>query len=214
LEFSFRSRLIGDEQEKLMMKNIEKIRNINDLLEFISMGKKAKYLCFWGHTQDKNLAVSKSCFSQWYGSPFELDGVTYLTAEHFMMVEKARLFADRAENNNLLVEQIIKASHPQKAKQLGRQVEGFTNEVWNQHRFDIVVRGNLAKFSQNELLADYLLETDNRVLVEASPVDKVWGIGLAADDLDSINPYKWKGLNLLGFALMEVRAQLNAGKKA
>ena len=77
--------------------------------------------------------------------------------------------------------------------------------VWKSARFDVVVKGNLAKFSQNERLKSYLLSTADRIIVEASPKDDVWGIGLEESAIDVINPRKWKGTNLLGFALMEVR---------
>ncbi len=163
---------------------------------------------FWGHTQNNQGQVAKTCFSQWFHSPFEIDGVNYATAEHYMMAEKARLFSESSKANEALIQKIVDAPHPQKAKQLGRQVEGFTNEVWNQHRFEIVVKGNEAKFTQNPELAEFLLSTRKRVLVEASPADKIWGIGLAEDHSDAGNPFKWKGINLLGFALMEVRSKL------
>ncbi|MBV1910621.1 MAG: NADAR family protein [Kangiellaceae bacterium] len=184
---------------------MEELRTKDDLVEYVARGKKVKYLCFWGHTKNNAQEVSKTCFSQWYSSKFEIDGIVYSTAEHFMMAEKARLFESKSAANTALLIQIIEAPHPQKAKQLGRQIEGFTNEVWNQHRFDAVVKGNVAKFSQNPKLAEFLLGTGKRVLVEASPADKVWGTGLAEEHDDSTNPFKWKGLNLLGFALMEVR---------
>lgn len=191
------------------MITIENIRTKSELTEFLARGKKAKYLCFWGHTKQSEQLINKTCFSQWFDSPFEIEGITYSTEEHYMMAEKARLFENHSEANKKLVSQIIEASHPQKAKQLGCSVEGFTNELWNQHRFDIVVRGNVAKFSQNKELKDFLLNTGKRILVEASPADKVWGTGLAEDHGDATNPFKWKGLNLLGFALMEVRERLN-----
>ena len=88
------------------------------------------------------------------------------------------------------------------------QVRGFDEQRWADRRFDLVVAGNLAKFSQHEELGDYLVGTGSRVLVEASPYDRIWGIGLAADDEHSTSPEHWPGLNLLGFALMEVRQQL------
>jgi ribA/ribD-fused uncharacterized protein len=195
------------------MKSIGDLRTKDELVEFVARRKKAKYLCFWGHTKNKSQEVSKTCFSQWYGSKFEIDGIVYPTAEHFMMAEKARIFESNSAANTVLLEKIIEAPHPQKAKQLGRQIEGFTNEIWNQHRFDVVVRGNVAKFSQNLDLAEFLLGTGKRVLVEASPADKVWGTGLAEDHEDAINPFKWKGLNLLGFALMEARSILMKTKE-
>jgi len=190
------------------MKKVEDIRSKDELVEYVARGKKAKYLFFWGHTQNNQGKVSKTCFSQWFHSPFEVDGESYATAEHYMMAEKARLFSKNSQNNVELIQQIVAAPQPQKAKQLGRQVEGFTNEVWNQHRFEVVVKGNEAKFSQNPELAEFLLGTGRRVLVEASPADKIWGIGLTEDHCDADNPFKWKGINLLGFALMEVRKRL------
>lgn len=148
-------------------------------------------------------AVTKACFSQWYASPFEVDDVVYPTAEHFMMAGKARLFAD-----DVALRQVLAAPNPGAVKAIGRSIEGFDEKVWQERRWDIVVQANLAKFSQNAALAEFLRNTGARVLVEASPVDKIWGIGLAADDPDAENPAGWQGLNLLGFALMEVRSRL------
>ena len=190
------------------MKEIENIRTKNELIDFVARKQNVKYLHFWGHTSKNSQTVSKTCFSQWFSSSFKIDGISYATTEHFMMAEKARLFESKVSTNSELIEKIVAATHPQKAKQLGRQVEGFTNDLWNKHRFDIVVRGNYAKFSQNQELGQFLLETNKRVLVEASPVDNIWGIGLAEDHQDANNPFNWKGLNLLGFALMEVRERL------
>jgi ribA/ribD-fused uncharacterized protein len=100
---------------------------------------------------------------------------------------------------------IVSASNPGEAKKIGREVKCFEENLWLQNRFEIVVKGNLAKFSQDADLMGFLLNTGNQVLVEASPVDKVWGIGLASHHPSAKNPNLWKGLNLLGFALMEVR---------
>ena len=99
-------------------------------------------------------------------------------------------------------------SHEGKAKKLGRQIKHFDEQIWLEQRFDIVVKGNYLKFSQNPELKQFLLNTSYRVIVEASPVDPIWGIGMAADHRDAANPKRWKGLNLLGFALMQVRDQL------
>lgn len=117
-----------------------------------------------------------------------------------MMAEKAALFGDQATRAL-----VLKAPNPGAAKELGRQVRGFGEATWVQNRFSIVTRANEAKFSQNEELGLYLKQTGSRVLVEASPVDKIWGIGLAQDDEKVNNPNLWRGLNLLGFALMRVR---------
>jgi ribA/ribD-fused uncharacterized protein len=99
-------------------------------------------------------------------------------------------------------------SNPWAAKQLGRRVRGFVEKQWIDARYSFVVRGNLAKFTQNPPLGEFLVKTARTVLVEASPVDRIWGIGLAADDERAVNPEQWRGLNLLGFALMEVRQKL------
>ena len=162
-----------------------------------------KYLFFWGHTPRQAGLADKSCFSQWFPAAFEIAGETYATAEHWMMAEKARIF-----NNDDIRQRIIAARHPDEAKKLGRQVRGFDPQVWDARKYELVKTGNYQKFSQNLSLKDYLLTTGDRVLVEASPVDAIWGIGLAADHADAQDPARWRGENLLGFALMEVRDQL------
>ena len=179
-----------------------KITNRKELADCINGGGEVKYLLFWGHRKPKT-GVTKSCFSQWYDSPFTESGITYQTAEHYMMAAKARLFMDKDAERRA-----IAASNPGEAKSIGRAVQGFDEHVWRTHRFDAVVRANLLKFQQHADLHDFLIATGKRVLVEASPVDRIWGIGLAADDPAAINPNLWKGENLLGFALMEVRSQL------
>jgi ribA/ribD-fused uncharacterized protein len=120
-----------------------------------------------------------------------------------MMAEKARLFKDAGA-----LQRILGATTPGAAKAFGREVLGFELETWSAHCFDIVVRGNLAKFSSTSLLKNFLAGTGNKVLVEASPVDPIWGIGLAADNVRSQNPDTWEGLNFLGFALMAVRERI------
>jgi len=179
------------------------IKSNEELLEFISKGKKVKYVLFWGHQPSTDGSISKSCFSQWYKATFEIKGYNYPTAEHFMMAEKARLF-----NDELVLNRILKAQSPGEAKKLGRLVNGFNEEKWLEHRFDIVCRANYTKFSQNPKLKQFLINTRTKVLVEASPVDKIWGVGLAATHDHIYNPRLWKGLNLLGYALMDVRDKL------
>lgn len=181
---------------------IVKIRSREELQDYVNRGNKVKYLFFWGH-QSAGGKVSKSCLSQWYGAPYQCDGLSFMTAEHHMMYQKAMLFGDHNVATKLLA-----AKNPGEAKALGRQVAGFNQDVWDEHRFGIVVSANIAKFSGNEALRNFLLGTKQRVLVEASPVDKIWGIGMAEDNSACTNPNKWKGCNLLGFALMEVRDQL------
>ena len=163
----------------------------------------SKFLFFWGHQPNKDESISKTCFSQWWLSSFEVNNVIYKTAEHWMMAKKAELFKD-----DQVLAKIIKANSPAEAKKLGREVKNYNENLWLAARFEIVKEGNYHKFSQNPELKTFLLNTKNRVLVEASPVDAIWGIGMASDDKDIMNPKKWKGLNLLGFALMEVRDEL------
>ena len=178
------------------------INNIEALIAYMSE-KESKFMFFWGHRKvaDK---VTKSCFSQWFESSFSHEGIQYKTAEHFMMAEKAKLFDPESD----VFSKIIEAKDPGKAKKLGRQIKHFDEQIWLEQRFDIVVKGNYLKFSQNPELKQFLLNTSYRVIVEASPVDPIWGIGMAADHRDAANPKRWKGLNLLGFALMQVRDQL------
>ena len=179
------------------------IFNIETLLSETRSGKRFKYIFFWGHRPRKDGQIGKQCFSQWWGSSFEIDGIKYPSAEFYMMAEKARLFYDDESLNKILA-----SSNPGAAKKYGREIKNFDEALWIENRFDIVVRGNKAKFEQNEALKQFLLNTNNRIIVEASPVDKIWGIGLAGDHKYAENPEKWKGLNLLGFALMKVRSIL------
>ncbi|GAA2625144.1 hypothetical protein GCM10009863_44690 [Streptomyces axinellae] len=122
-----------------------------------------------------------------------------------MMAHKAWLF-----NDGDAAKRVLAASHPGEAKSLGRQVQGFEEDIWHEHRYGIVVRGSIAKFSQSPEVRDFLQSTHKRVLVEASPLDRIWGIGLAAGDERALPPASWKGLNLLGFALMEAREEMTS----
>jgi hypothetical protein len=117
-----------------------------------------------------------------------------------MMAQKAVLFNDME-----LYENIMKSNHPNEYKKLGRIIHNFDEEIWKSRRCSIVIKGNTAKFSQNINLKKYLIETNNRILAEASPYDRIWGIGLSKTDERTVNPMKWNGTNLLGFCLMEVR---------
>lgn len=174
--------------------------NIQDVLNKFDAKQNLKYLFFWGHTPYSEYSVDKSCLSQWYKCSFVVDNITYNTAEQFMMSKKAMLF-----NDMQTFQRIMNANHPNEFKKLGREVKNFDEKRWEENRFNIVVEGNLAKFSQNDNLKYFLLSTKDRILVEASPYDTIWGIGLSAKSSNITNPHSWKGLNLLGFALMQVR---------
>jgi hypothetical protein len=177
------------------------------LIAAIRRGAKPKFLFFWGHRPTARDRVGQECLSQWWPAPFVVNGVRYATAEHFMMAEKARLFGDGEAR-----EKILAAASPAAAKKLGRGVRGFHEQSWARARFDIVVSASRAKFGQNRELAEFLVGTKDRVLVEASPVDRIWGIGLAATNVAAMNPEKWRGLNLLGFALMVARTGLESSE--
>ena len=144
-----------------------------------------------------------SPFSQWYRCAFTEGGNAFNCAEQYMMHGKAVLFRD-AE----MAAEILAADHPRKHKALGRKVQGFDNGVWHRERERIVRAGNHAKFTQNPALLELLLATRGTTLVEASPYDKIWGIGLAASDPRAQDPKQWKGQNLLGKILTALRDEL------
>ncbi|MFD9910063.1 NADAR family protein [Streptomyces sp. NPDC059063] len=179
------------------------IRSMDSLKAAVRAGRPLKYVYFWGHSPRRDGALGASCFSQWWPSPFTADGVEYATAEHWMMAAKARLFGDAEAERAVLA-----ARTPAEAKRAGRLVRGFDDAIWARERFGIVVRGSVLKFTSDDALRAYLVGTGERVLVEASPVDAVWGVGLDAEGARSAGPEGWRGLNLLGFALMSARDRL------
>lgn len=179
------------------------IESLETLTREVRAGTKVKYLHFWGHRPRPDGRVGAGCLSQWWPSAFSVAGVEYATAEHWMMAAKARLFEDAEAELRA-----VTASNPALAKKAGRLVRGFDEAVWERERFGIVVEGSVHKFAAHEELRGFLLSTGDRVLVEASPVDRVWGIGLAADDEAAMDPERWRGPNLLGFALMVARERL------
>ena len=141
-------------------------------------------------------------FCQWYRSPFmDKDGVSFDNTEQYMMYHKALLFDDTAS-----AETILKLSEPRKIKAVGRAVANYDENLWNLHKNRIVYEGNLYKFESKNALKTILLSTKDRELVEASPFDRIWGIGFNEDDADG-NKKFW-GQNLLGKALMKVRQTL------
>lgn len=179
------------------------IASVEDLMAAVAAGERVTFLYFWGHRPSPDGRITASCLSQWWPASFEVDGHVFRSAEHYMMWRKALLFGDEVAATRILT-----AAHPAQAKAMGREVRGFDEDVWTRERFDIVVAASVAKFGQHPHLGGFLLGTTGRVLVEASPHDRVWGIGLAADDPRAGDPARWRGLNLLGFALMHARAIL------
>jgi ribA/ribD-fused uncharacterized protein len=180
-----------------------KDHDLSALQTLVACGARPRYLFFWQHTATTTDEIGKECLSQWYASSFELEGLVFETAEHYMMYRKSVLFGDLGK-----AQQILAAPNPAVAKALGRSVRGFSDAVWKEHRSGICIDGNCAKFSQSPPLREFLLHTKPCVLVEASPVDRVWGIGLAAEHEHASDALKWRGQNLLGFALMTVRDRL------
>jgi ribA/ribD-fused uncharacterized protein len=152
-----------------------------------------EYYFFWSETP----------FSQWARSKFIVDGITYNCAEQYMMAAKARMFGDKDKEAD-----IMEATHPREQKQLGRQVKGFHSERWDNVARDVVYEGNKAKFTQNKRMKEQLLETHPKILVEASPYDKIWGIGLSAKDAQNTPPDSWPGKNWLGEVLTNLRDDL------
>lgn len=186
--------------------SIEKtINNLNDyslswIKQKFNNRELLDFIFFWGHTNKQQETIGKFCFSQWYESPFTVEKVTYKTAEHWMMAQKALLFGDET-----VFKKIIETNNPSEVKELGRQVSNYDDITWIENRFEIVKQGNIHKFDQNSALKNYLLSTENKIIVEASPVDSIWGIGVSQDDPYVTNFNTWQGENLLGFVLMEVR---------
>lgn len=176
-----------------MRYNIEKIKDI------VRKNRAIEIIYFWGQTPGHG-GITKSCLSQWYDVWFQVDGIQYHTTEQYMMASKARLFADEET-----LREIMDAKSPREYKSLGRKVKGFDASVWNEKKLDVVVEGNKAKFGQNPHLKEFLLATGDAILVEASPYDKIWGIGMDEATASAANVEDWKGENLLGCALMEVR---------
>ena len=176
--------------------------------EKVSVGKKVlssplairtlpSYIFFW-HEYEEN-----GCFSQWYKAPFSLEGVTYQTCEQYMMAKKALLFRDFPCYTDIMNE-----PDPKKDKALGKAIKNYDHSIWHSCNEEIIYNANLAKFTQHPELKEVLLGTGNKTLVEASPYDKIYGIGMEASDPDATNPGKWKGKNILGVVLGRVREAL------
>lgn len=140
---------------------------------------------------------------------FVVDGITYNCCEQYMMAQKAMLFGDMISHR-----EIMDAEHPRDHQKLGRMIKGFNQELWDESKYSIVYTGNYNKFSQSEDDWKLLDATGNTMLVEASPIDKVWGVGLASTDPLIQDEKNWKGQNLLGKVLTEVRDNIRKERNA
>ena len=181
-------------------------KNMDDLRALYTAGSGLSFRFFLDYQPMKNGMITNACLSQWWPSDFTIGTNTFSTAEHFMMYQKAMLF-----NDHETAERIVQAEHPFEAKTLGRRVRNFDEARWNHSRFDLVVRGNISKFNQNQKLQAFILNTGDDILAETSPNDLIWGTGCREEDPISTQPEKWPGENLLGFALMQVREHLRPG---
>ena len=152
---------------------------------------------------DKHVFFWNGIYSQWHKSPMTIDEIEYSSCEQYMMHQKALLFGDSE-----IAELIMNESNPKEQKKYGRMIKGFDKAAWDKNCLAIVYEGNLAKFTQNAELREQMISTENRIFVEASPFDTVWGIGLGEDAEGIDDPSHWQGLNLLGQALTLVKTKL------
>ncbi|WCN36333.1 NADAR family protein [Aneurinibacillus uraniidurans] len=151
---------------------------------------------------------SKSPFSQWYPGTFCVNNIVFNCAEQYMMYQKAKLF-----NDETIAQKILQTKSPNEQKKLGRKVKNFDQKKWEQACKQIVYDGSYAKFSQNVELKKKLLATAGTTIVEASPVDRIWGVGLSEDDPRILDRTKWLGTNWLGEILTKVREDLMEEKE-
>lgn len=149
-----------------------------------------KHVLFWG-----------TIFSNWATARFIVDGNEFRTSEQYFMYMKAKTFNDEDTAQEILQ----KGRDPKEAKKLGRKVKNYDDTVWNKKRYDIMFNAIKYKFDANPKMKKELMSYGDRIFVEASPYDIVWGIGIHEDDIDADDETKWKGTNLLGKALTELR---------
>jgi len=159
---------------------------------------KSDFAFFWHNGND-----IFDCFSQWRTSNFQVSINRYSCCEQYMMAEKARIFDDEQVRKK-----IMETTDPMDMKILGRQVKKFRDKKWDKVKYSVVLNANYYKFTQNKEMREILLDTGNKIIVEASPTDMIWGIGFVKEKPEATNPKLWRGENLLGFALMEVRDEI------
>jgi ribA/ribD-fused uncharacterized protein len=156
------------------------------------MNSNQKYEFFWNGP-----------FSQWYPSEFETEGLKFKCCEQYMMYRKSIIFGDSE-----MADLIMQSKDPKVQKMLGRRVKNFDEKIWGEKNFQIVYKGNYEKFTQNPKLKETLLATGDKILVEASPYDRIWGIGLREDNELIKDPKNWRGQNLLGWVLTLLKHEL------
>jgi len=154
--------------------------------------EKDNFIFFWGGP-----------FSQWTPSQFEIGPLSFTCCEQWMMYNKAKLFCDLES-----AVRIMQTSDPREQKALGREVANYDDDTWMEEAFDIVVQGNRAKFGTIPLFNQILRDTGDKIIVEASAHDRRWGIGLSENAEGIEDPSRWRGENLLGKAIMQVRDEL------
>ena len=163
-------------------------------MSFDKFNDAGDFVFFWklGHANEE--------FSNWYPCDFTIEGIRYFCVEQYMMAKKALLFGDVP-----VYQQIMESTDPGECKSLGKLVKGFDPATWDSCKYEIVYNANYAKLHQNDVLMKKLIATGDAVMAEASPQDKIWGIGLSEDDPKAKHPDMWNGENLLGTILMEIR---------
>lgn len=157
---------------------------------------------------DTHVFFWSGVFSNWHPSPFVVDGVAYNCSEQYLMAGKARLFGDEEA-----LRWIMGAADPADQKRYGRGVRGFVKEKWDAAARDIMYTALVAKFTSDHELREALMDTGDRLIVEASPQDRIWGIGLHWDDNRCLDPKNWRGTNWLGETLTRVRDDLRKGEQ-
>lgn len=154
--------------------------------------KNDKYFFFWKHR-----------LSQWHIVDFTVDSYTYNCCEQYMMQRKALLM-----NDFETAEVIMQEKNPANHQKLGRQIKNFNQEAWDRFKYNIVLDGNRARFSQSQKCRELLLATGDKEICESSPYDLIWGCGLSQDDPLILDKNNWRGQNLLGKVLTQVREEI------
>lgn len=167
------------------------------------------FVFFWKYRTKEKGVLDEACCCQWWYSKVNYNGITFLTAEHAMMYTKASMFKDP-----IAMAAILEERHPWTVKAIGRQVQNFVSAQWDNVSYDIVRDVNIAKFQQDKKLNEWIRSLPkNTLFVEASPIDRIWGIGLENDGLVDLTDFsKWQGQNKLGFAITEAFQKITGVK--